>query len=168
MRKPAMQFADDVEKRGFAILPGVLMRSDIERLGECLTRDPLPRSRAGMRHALRHLDVLAVARHPRLLDIAREILECDPVPFRPRYLTSLPPPIGSWCGTRTPHCRYESSGLGPLVGEGGNNLRSCSGPRAFYRDSTAFTSRRFFCGKRPSARPSRNAHEGCAKRRRDS
>jgi hypothetical protein len=35
-----------------------------------------------MRHALRHPDVLAVARDPRLPNIARQILGCDPLPFR--------------------------------------------------------------------------------------
>jgi hypothetical protein len=99
-----------VEKQGFAIVPEVFTRSDIERLDECLIRNPLVRSRAGMRHALRHPDVLAVARDPRLLNIARQF--SDVIHFRsgPRYLTSLPPPIGSCCGIRTLRCRCESAG----------------------------------------------------------
>jgi hypothetical protein len=39
------------------MVPEVLTRSEIERLDECLIRNPLVRSRAGMRHALRHPDV---------------------------------------------------------------------------------------------------------------
>jgi hypothetical protein len=71
----------EVEKRGFAILPEVLAHSDLDRLDESLQRNPLPRSRAGMRHALRHPAVLA-ARDPRLLAIAQQILGCNPFPFR--------------------------------------------------------------------------------------
>lgn len=80
----------EVESQGFAIISQVLARSDVARLDERLTRKTLPRSRAGMRHALRHPDVLAVARHPRLLDIAREILECDPLPFRATLFEKSP------------------------------------------------------------------------------
>jgi ectoine hydroxylase-related dioxygenase (phytanoyl-CoA dioxygenase family) len=72
----------EVEQRGFTILPEVLTRGDLDRLDESLKRDPLPRSRAGMRHALRHPAVLAVARDPRLLAIAQEILGCDSFPFK--------------------------------------------------------------------------------------
>jgi ectoine hydroxylase-related dioxygenase (phytanoyl-CoA dioxygenase family) len=76
-----MQLAE-VEQHGFAILPEVLTRREIERLDESLARNPLPRTRAGMRHALRHPAVLAVARDPRLVAIAQEILGCDPFPFK--------------------------------------------------------------------------------------
>ncbi|HXN27392.1 MAG TPA: phytanoyl-CoA dioxygenase family protein [Candidatus Acidoferrales bacterium] len=71
----------EVEKKGFAILPEVLTRSDLDQLDESLKRDPLPRSRAGMRHAIRHPAVLAVARESRLRAIAQEVLGCDPFPF---------------------------------------------------------------------------------------
>jgi ectoine hydroxylase-related dioxygenase (phytanoyl-CoA dioxygenase family) len=72
----------EIEKQGFAILPEVLTRSEIERLDESLIRNPLSRSRAGMRHALVHPAVLAVARDPRLLAIAQQVLGCNPFPFR--------------------------------------------------------------------------------------
>jgi ectoine hydroxylase-related dioxygenase (phytanoyl-CoA dioxygenase family) len=76
-----MQLAE-VEQRGFAILPEVLTRGEIESLDENLSRSPLRRSRAGMRHVLRHPAVLAVARDPRLLAIAQQILGCDPFLFK--------------------------------------------------------------------------------------
>jgi ectoine hydroxylase-related dioxygenase (phytanoyl-CoA dioxygenase family) len=72
----------EVAQRGFAILPNVFTRTEIERLDASLTRNTLPRSRAGMRHALKHPTVLAAARDPRLLAIAHEVLNCDPIPFR--------------------------------------------------------------------------------------
>ncbi|MFZ0522520.1 MAG: phytanoyl-CoA dioxygenase family protein [Candidatus Acidiferrales bacterium] len=83
-----------IEKQGFAILPGVLMPDEIARLDQRLTRNPLPRSRAGMRHALRHPDVCAVASDSRLLDIAREILACDPFPFRATLFDKSP--VSNW------------------------------------------------------------------------
>ncbi len=83
-----------VEKQGFAILLEVLTRGDLDRLDESLKRDPLPRSRAGMRHALRHPAVLAVARDPRLLAMAQEILGCDPFPFKATLFDKSP--ISNW------------------------------------------------------------------------
>jgi ectoine hydroxylase-related dioxygenase (phytanoyl-CoA dioxygenase family) len=88
-----MQLAE-VEQRGFATLPEVLTRSEIERLDESLTRNPLPRSRAGMRHALRHPAVLAIARDPRLQVIAREVLGCEPFPFRATLFDKSP--VSNW------------------------------------------------------------------------
>jgi ectoine hydroxylase-related dioxygenase (phytanoyl-CoA dioxygenase family) len=84
----------EVEKQGFAILPEVLTAGDLDRLNESLKRVPLPRSRAGIRHALRHPAVLAVARDPRLLAIAQEILGGDPFPFRATLFEKSP--ISNW------------------------------------------------------------------------
>jgi len=84
-----MQLAQ-IEKQGFAVVPELLTRSEIERLDESLTRDPLPRSRAGMRHALKHPAVLAIARDPRLRAIAQEVLGCDPFPFRATLFDKSP------------------------------------------------------------------------------
>jgi ectoine hydroxylase-related dioxygenase (phytanoyl-CoA dioxygenase family) len=71
-----------IRERGFAILPSVLDRSDIDRLTEKLNSEPLPRSRAGMRHALKHPAILEVARDRLLVTIATEILGDEPFPFR--------------------------------------------------------------------------------------
>jgi len=84
----------EIEKQGFAILPGVLTHSDLDRLDEGVKRTPLPRSRAGMRHALRHPAVLAVARDLRLRAIAQEILGCDPFLFRATLFDKSP--ISNW------------------------------------------------------------------------
>jgi ectoine hydroxylase-related dioxygenase (phytanoyl-CoA dioxygenase family) len=84
----------EVPKQGFAIVPDVLTRSDLDRLDESLKRTPLPRSRAGMRHALRHPAVLAVARDPRLLAIAQEILGCASFPFKATLFDKSP--ISNW------------------------------------------------------------------------
>ena len=47
-----------------------------------------------MRHALRHPEVCAVASDSRLLDIAREILACDPFPFRATLFDKSP--VSNW------------------------------------------------------------------------
>ncbi len=84
-----MQLAE-VEQRGFAILPEVLTRSEIERLDESLKRNSLPRTRAGMRHALRHPAVREIARDPRLRAIAQQVLACEPFPFRATLFDKSP------------------------------------------------------------------------------
>jgi ectoine hydroxylase-related dioxygenase (phytanoyl-CoA dioxygenase family) len=81
---------DEVEKRGFAILSEVFTKHDIEGLDEKLASTPLPRSRAGMRHALRHPAILEVARGGRLLAIAKEVLGCDPLPFKATLFDKSP------------------------------------------------------------------------------
>ncbi len=88
-----MQLAE-VEQRGFAVLPEVLTRSEIARLDESLACNPLPRARAGMRHALRHPDVLAIASDSRLRAVAKEVLACEPFPFRATLFDKSP--ISNW------------------------------------------------------------------------
>jgi ectoine hydroxylase-related dioxygenase (phytanoyl-CoA dioxygenase family) len=71
-----------VEEQGFAVIPGVLPQSEVARLlddcGQLLSR----RSRAGVRHALACTPVAALARDPRLVKIADEILGSRAFPFR--------------------------------------------------------------------------------------
>jgi ectoine hydroxylase-related dioxygenase (phytanoyl-CoA dioxygenase family) len=92
-RESDMQLAE-VEKQGFAILPEVLTCSDVERLDESLTRNPLPRIRGGMRHALRNPAVVAVAGEPRVLAIAQQILGSNAFPFRATLCDKSP--ISNW------------------------------------------------------------------------
>src|ERR1700727_3340300 len=74
-----------VQELGFRIFTDVFTRIDVDRLAQDISRAPLRRSRAGMRHALKHPTVLEVARDGRLLRIAKEILGCDPFPFRATF-----------------------------------------------------------------------------------
>jgi ectoine hydroxylase-related dioxygenase (phytanoyl-CoA dioxygenase family) len=84
----------EVETQGFAILPKVLTGSDVEELNESLDRNPPPRSRAGMRHALKHPAVVALARDPRLLALALEILGSSAFPFKATLFDKSP--ISNW------------------------------------------------------------------------
>src|ERR1700680_406909 len=63
-----------IQERGFGVLPEVLLPHEARRLIDDLDQSPLRRSKAGVRHALRHPSVAALAREPRLLNIAREVL----------------------------------------------------------------------------------------------
>jgi ectoine hydroxylase-related dioxygenase (phytanoyl-CoA dioxygenase family) len=88
-----MQLAD-IEKQGFAILPDVLTHREIERLNESLACNPLPRSRAGMRNALRHPAIHAIARDPRLQAIAHEVLGGTPFAFKATFFNKSP--VSNW------------------------------------------------------------------------
>src|ERR1700685_3647610 len=152
----AMQQAE-VEKKGFAILPEVLTRSDLDQLDESLKRDPLPRSRAGMRHAIRHPAVLAVARESRLRAIAQEVLGCDPFPFTATWFdkSTLSNWIVAW---------HQDKAL-PLRDRRGV---SWGGPRAGKTGGgAALASRRLDARKRSRACPARNALDGRPERRCD-
>jgi ectoine hydroxylase-related dioxygenase (phytanoyl-CoA dioxygenase family) len=81
-RSESQMQSAEVEQQGFAILPEVLKSSDVDRLDKSLTDTALPRSRAGMRHALKHPTVLAIAREPRLLAIAQHVLGPCAFPFK--------------------------------------------------------------------------------------
>jgi Phytanoyl-CoA dioxygenase (PhyH) len=70
------------EEQGFAIIPELLGRRDVDTLVEELSRTGLPRSRAGVRHAMKVPAVRAVAQDSRLLGIAQEILWSEVFPFR--------------------------------------------------------------------------------------
>jgi len=63
-----------VSKDGFAILPNVISERETSDLIVSLQRGDLPRSRAGMRHAMRNAAVAALTLDIRLLELAREVL----------------------------------------------------------------------------------------------
>jgi ectoine hydroxylase-related dioxygenase (phytanoyl-CoA dioxygenase family) len=109
--------APEIHARGFAIFPEVLSRSDMDRLDENLTRVSLPRSRAGMRHALRHAAVLELASDARLLCIASEVIGKNSFPFRATLFDKSP--ASNWLvvwhqDTALPLCeRHHVAGWGP-------------------------------------------------------
>ena len=69
-----------IEDRGFAIIPEALTHAEVEQLLGQFAQ--LRRSRAGIRHALRHPPIAAFARDARLIGIAQEILGPKAFPFR--------------------------------------------------------------------------------------
>jgi len=79
-----------VEDLGFAVLPGVFSSSEMQQLVDDLEHSALRRSKAGVRHALKHPAVAALAEEPRLLSIAREILGDKVRPFRATLFDKSP------------------------------------------------------------------------------
>jgi hypothetical protein len=79
-----------VEEPGFVILPEVFMPCDARALVDDLEQSPLRRSKAGVRHALKHPAVAALALDPRLLTIAQEILGGEALPFRATLFDKSP------------------------------------------------------------------------------
>lgn len=79
-----------VSSDGFAIIPNVLPESEIADLQAMLDRSGLPRSRAGMRHAMRNASAAALARDSRLMELAQEILGSRALPFRATLFDKSP------------------------------------------------------------------------------
>jgi ectoine hydroxylase-related dioxygenase (phytanoyl-CoA dioxygenase family) len=70
-----------IEQDGFAIMPNLFSERKVADLRKSLERATLSRSRAGVRHALRHPAFAQLARDSCLVEIAREILGPDAFPF---------------------------------------------------------------------------------------
>jgi ectoine hydroxylase-related dioxygenase (phytanoyl-CoA dioxygenase family) len=138
-----------VEKQGFAIIPDVVPESDIARVIRELAENPLPRSRAGSRHALRYPSILELARGPDLAALAEEILGRDAISFRATLFDKSP--RSNWLvtwhqDTALPlRKRQDVSGWGPWsVKDGvifalapGSVLRQVIALRLHLDDSTA-------------------------------
>jgi ectoine hydroxylase-related dioxygenase (phytanoyl-CoA dioxygenase family) len=71
-----------IEKEGFAVIPEVLAFGEVDCLLAELGRAPLPRGRAGLRHALRHPAIANLSRNAQLLEIAQQIMGRKGFPFR--------------------------------------------------------------------------------------
>jgi ectoine hydroxylase-related dioxygenase (phytanoyl-CoA dioxygenase family) len=85
-----MKARTDFEQRGFALLSGVFSPLEMQKLIGDLVRSDLKRSKAGVRHALKHASVADLAADPRLLNVAQEILGPGAVPFRATLFDKSP------------------------------------------------------------------------------
>jgi ectoine hydroxylase-related dioxygenase (phytanoyl-CoA dioxygenase family) len=81
---------EPIQKQGFAIIPELLASKEIDALLDELSRAELPRSRAGVRHAMRLPAVAAVAQDSRLMEIAQEVLGEAAFPFRATLFEKSP------------------------------------------------------------------------------
>lgn len=79
-----------IEEQGFAIIPDLLTREPVPCLIESLPRIGSRRRRAGVRHALGNAGVATLAREPRLLEIVRDILGSEALPFRATLFDKSP------------------------------------------------------------------------------
>lgn len=84
----------DVQKQGFAIESHVVSQAEITQLLDELHAANLPRSRAGIRHALQHPSVARIAKDTRLLALAQAILGSEAIPFRATLFDKSP--VSNW------------------------------------------------------------------------
>jgi ectoine hydroxylase-related dioxygenase (phytanoyl-CoA dioxygenase family) len=75
---------------GFAILPALFSHEDLDRILREIDESKPRRSRAGIRHALNLPPVAAVAREPRMVELAREVLGSEAFPFRATLFDKSP------------------------------------------------------------------------------
>src|SRR5271156_1407172 len=83
-------FRQQLEEVGFAISHCGISESDIRALLEEIPQCDAPRSRAGIRHAMRHRTIARFAEDVRLLDLAREVLGPEAFPFRATLFDKSP------------------------------------------------------------------------------
>lgn len=106
-----------ITNQGFDVIPEVLTEAEIAGLSDELGRSRLHRSRAGLRHAMREPAVVSFARHPRLLQLARQVLGPGASPFRATLFDKSP--ASNWLvvwhqDTALPlKKRHETAGWGP-------------------------------------------------------
>jgi ectoine hydroxylase-related dioxygenase (phytanoyl-CoA dioxygenase family) len=79
-----------VRDAGYGLIPKVFGTPEVGKLLDGVERANLPRSRAGVRHAMKNVSVADVARDPRMMRIAREILGDAALPFRATLFEKLP------------------------------------------------------------------------------
>ena len=112
-----MSWLEPIRTQGFAIIPGILEPKGVNGLLDVFSCVDLPRSRAGVRHAMRLPAVAAVAQDARLIGIAREILGGEAFPFRAALFDKSP--AANWLvvwhqDTALPlQARREAPGWGP-------------------------------------------------------
>jgi ectoine hydroxylase-related dioxygenase (phytanoyl-CoA dioxygenase family) len=106
-----------VSSDGFAIIPNVLPKREIADLQAMLDQSKLPRSRAGIRHAMKNASVASLACDPRLIAMAQDVLGSAALPFRATLFDKSP--TSNWLvvwhqDTALPlRERRETAGWGP-------------------------------------------------------
>jgi hypothetical protein len=79
-----------LEQDGYAIETQVFETAEIAQLIARIGAAALPRSRAGIRHAMKNADVAELARDSRLLGMAQSVLGPDAFPFRATLFDKSP------------------------------------------------------------------------------
>jgi ectoine hydroxylase-related dioxygenase (phytanoyl-CoA dioxygenase family) len=118
-----MDWQGSVTDHGYGLVPNVFGKDEILGLLEQLRRDSLPRSRAGVRHAMKSPAIARLSQDSRATGIARAILGASATPFRATLFEKLPD--SNWLiawhqDTALPLSqRRESPGWGPWSVKGG-------------------------------------------------
>jgi len=90
----ASMWSRSIAARGFAVIADVLWRDEIDALNTALAASQLRRSRAGARHLLSNPNVANLAEHPKLKEIACQVLRTEARPFRATLFDKSP--ISNW------------------------------------------------------------------------
>jgi len=112
-----VNWLEPFDENGFAILPGCFSPEYLDRLLQEMSELAPQRSRAGVRHALRFAPVAELARGQQMIELARQVLGPDAVPFRATLFDKSP--TANWLvvwhqDTALPlRVRIETSGWGP-------------------------------------------------------
>jgi ectoine hydroxylase-related dioxygenase (phytanoyl-CoA dioxygenase family) len=113
----SLNWFDIVRDEGYGLIPNVFAISEIHFLLSELQAEALPRTRAGVRHAMRSPSIAKIANDRRFLDIARKVLGVGAIPFRATLFEKLPKSnwLVAWHqDTALPlQTRVEASGWGP-------------------------------------------------------
>ena len=80
----------DIRDEGFAIIPSVFSSREISDAINSLAQSHLPRSRAGIRHAMRDSSVAMLANSPCLLELSCKVLGGTAIPFRTTLFDKSP------------------------------------------------------------------------------
>jgi len=83
-------FSENVGGQGFAVVPQLFDETETAALATRLQTSPLPRTRAGARHAMRDPSVAAIAHDPRLLHLAQQVIGGFAFPFRATLFDKSP------------------------------------------------------------------------------
>jgi ectoine hydroxylase-related dioxygenase (phytanoyl-CoA dioxygenase family) len=84
----------EIIEKGFAVVPDVVQPKDIAALLAEFGNSGLPRSRAGIRHAMKNPSVAELARDSRLMDMAQKVLGSEAFPFRATLFDKSP--VSNW------------------------------------------------------------------------
>jgi len=112
-----LSWLEPIQEQGYAIIPDVLGSQEITGPIDEFSRADVPRSRAGVRHAMKLPAVASLAQSPRVMGIAREILGAGAFPFRATLFDKSP--TANWLvvwhqDTALPlQERHEAQGWGP-------------------------------------------------------
>ena len=87
-------FSAEIAEQGFAIRNSIFSNTEISALEKEFQLADLPRSRAGIRHAMRNSAVAEIASHQRILGMVREVLGVEAVPYRATLFDKSP--ISNW------------------------------------------------------------------------
>ena len=85
-----MDWQSMVQEQGYGLIPNAFGKDEVLDLLNDLRSENLPRTRAGVRHAMRSTKVTRIALDSRMLEIARAILGTGAIGFRATLFEKLP------------------------------------------------------------------------------